>query len=57
MLCDGKKYREIAEERFVSESTVRVMINKISKKFSGDNIRDIVRQLNENGIAKMIDKF
>lgn len=57
MLCDGKKYREIAEERFVSESTVRVMINKISKKFSGDNIRDIVRQLNSNGIAKMIDKF
>ena len=57
LLCDGKKYREIADARFVSESTVRVMVNKITKKLSGESIRSIVKQMNENGIAKMLDRI
>lgn len=57
LLCDGKKYREIADIRFVSESTVRVMVNKITKKLSGENIRSIIKQMNDNGIAKMLDRI
>lgn len=57
LLCEGKKYKEIAETRFVEESTIRVMVNKISKKLSGDNIREIIKQMNLNGIAKMLEKF
>ena len=57
LLCQGKKYREIAEERFVAESTVRVMINKISKKFGDDNIREIIKQMNENGFDKYLEKL
>ena len=57
LLCKGKKYREIADERFVSESTVRVMVNKITKKLSGENIRKIIKQMNDNGVAKMLDKI
>ena len=57
LLCEGKKYREIADERYVSESTVRVMVNKITKKLAGENIRNIIKQMNENGIAKMLDKL
>ena len=57
MLCEGKKYREIADERFVSESTVRVMVNKISKKFGDDNIRDIIKQMKANDIYKFLENF
>lgn len=57
LLCNGKKYREIADERYVSESTVRVMVNKITKKLAGENIRNVIKQMNENGIAKMLDKI
>lgn len=55
LLCTGKKYREIADERFVSEGTIRVMVNKISKKFSGDNIRDIIKEIQKNGIDKLLE--
>lgn len=57
LLCEGKKYREIADERYVSESTVRVMVNKITKKLAGENIRSIIKQMNDNGIAKMLDRL
>ena len=57
LLCQGKKYREIAEERFVAESTVRVMINKISKKFGDNNIREIINQMKENGFDKYLEKL
>ena len=52
-----KKYREIAEERFVSESTVRVMVNKISKKFGDDSIRDIIKQMKANDIYKFLEQL
>ena len=57
LLCEGKKYREIADERFVSESTVRVTVNKITKKLCGENIRSIIKQMNDNGICKMLDRI
>lgn len=57
MLCAGKKYREIADARFVEEVTIRGMVSKISKKLSGRPIREIIRQLKQNGIADMLDKY
>lgn len=57
LLCDGKKYREIADERFVSESTVRVTINRITKKLSIGNIRTFINQMNELGLTKLLNNI
>ena len=46
LLCEGKRYKEIAKERFVEEVTIRSKINKISKKINGMPIRDLVTMLN-----------
>ena len=47
LLCSGKKYREIAEERNIEESTVRSIVSKISKKLEGIPIRNLIQKLNE----------
>ena len=35
LLCDGKTYQEIADIRLVEHGTIRVIVNKISKKLGG----------------------
>lgn len=47
LLCKGKKYREIATERNIEESTVRCIVSKISKKLEGIPIRNLIQKLNE----------
>lgn len=46
LLCQGKKYKEIAKDRFVEEVSIRSRINKISKKLNGTSIRELVNLLN-----------
>lgn len=58
MLCEGKKYRKIADERFIEESTVRCIVSKISKKLGGIPIRDLTKKLIElNFINTFSDIF
>jgi DNA-binding NarL/FixJ family response regulator len=44
---EGKKYRQIAQERFVEEVTIRGHVNKILKKFKKRRMKDVVRLLRE----------
>ena len=55
MLCNGKKYREIAEERNIEESTVRCVVSKISKKLEGIPIRNLIKKLNELNFVAIFD--
>ena len=57
LLCQGKTYQEIADIRFVEHSTIRVIVNKISKKLGGKRIRDIIDQMNKTGVIKLLEKF
>lgn len=57
LLCDGKTYQEIADIRLVEHGTIRVIVNKISKKLGGKKIRDIIGQLNRTGVMKLLNKF
>lgn len=57
LLCDGKTYQEIADIRLVEHGTIRVIVNKISKKLGGKKIRDIIGQLNRTGVMKLLSKF
>lgn len=45
-LQQGKTYRQIAEERFVEEVTIRTQVNKILKKFGEHNIKTVINSLN-----------
>ena len=56
-LCEGKRYREIADLRRVSESTVRVIVNKITRKLNTDNIRVIINQIKENNLISLLKKI
>ena len=43
---DCQKYvKEIAEERFVSQGTVKAQIHSILQKFGLNSVRDVIRQL------------
>ena len=57
MLCNGMTYQEIADVRYVEHGTIRVIVNKISKKFAGANIRDVINDMHKNGIIKLLDNF
>lgn len=41
----GKKHREIAQERFVEEGTIKVQVNRILKKFDMPRLSDVLRFL------------
>ncbi len=56
-LCDGMKYREVAEVRFVEETTIRATVHKISKKLDGIAIRDLIKYINDNGFLIMLKKM
>lgn len=45
-LKQGKSYRQIAEERFVEEVTIRTQVNKILKKFGEHSIKTVIKSLN-----------
>ena len=46
-LYQGMNARQISEERFVSQGTVKTQIHSILKKFGMKNVSEVVRQLRE----------
>jgi len=47
MIYGGLTYRNIAELRFVQETTIRSQVNHILKKFGKKRMKDVIRQLRE----------
>jgi DNA-binding NarL/FixJ family response regulator len=54
MAFDGCSYREIAEQRFVEETTIRSEIYRILKKFNKKRMKDVILLLKE---INFIDLF
>jgi DNA-binding NarL/FixJ family response regulator len=57
LLYDGKKRREIAEERFVSLGTVKTQINSILKKCHFQESRELVALLKKYCVFELIDRL
>lgn len=55
MLCTGKTYTQIANERFTSESTVRTIVSHITKKYDVDNINTLIKHINKFDLFKKFD--
>ena len=55
-LRQGKSYRQVAEERFVEEVTIRTQVNKILKKFGEDSIKTVIKSLNNLKIFDIYGK-
>lgn len=53
---DGKTYQEIADERFVSISTVRVLGARVIKKFSAPNMEELIKDLKKLNFFEFINK-
>lgn len=51
----GKKYREIAKERFVEEATIRSLVNKILKKMEAESMKKLVADLRKLNVLDKID--
>ena len=51
----GLSYRDIASKRFVEEITIRSQISRITKKFDVQNIKDIIKIMNELKFFDLID--
>ncbi|MGI6018132.1 MAG: response regulator [Marvinbryantia sp.] len=47
MVYAGYNYREIAELRYVQETTIRSQINHILKKFNKNKMKDVIKLLRE----------
>lgn len=47
MAYAGLSYRQIAEQRFVEETTIRSQINHILKKFGKRRMKDVISELRE----------
>jgi len=43
----GMSYRQIAQQRYVEETTIRSQINHILKKFNQKRMKDVIHQLQE----------
>lgn len=55
MAYNGKKYREIAKERFVEEATIRSLVNKILKKMEAESMKKLVLELKKLNVLDKID--
>jgi DNA-binding NarL/FixJ family response regulator len=57
MAFDGYSYRQIAEERFVEETTIRSEIYRILKKFDKKKMKDVILLLKEINFAELFDTW
>ena len=56
-LCEGKKYKDIASEEFIEESTVRSKVNKISKKIGKYSIRELINIINSCDFFELLAQY
>ena len=56
LLCEGKSYSQIANQRFTSESTVRTIVSHITKKFEVDNINTLIKHINNFDLFKKFNR-
>ncbi len=47
LVYQGMTYRQIAQQRFVEETTIRSQVNHILKKFGKKRMKDVIAQLRE----------
>jgi len=47
LVYQGLTYRQIAQQRFVEETTIRSQVNHILKKFGKKRMKDVISQLRE----------
>jgi DNA-binding NarL/FixJ family response regulator len=55
MAFDGYSYKEIAERRFVEETTIRSEIYRILKKFNKKRMKDVVLLLKEINFVDLFE--
>ena len=55
MAYDGYSYREMAERRFVEETTIRSEIYRILKKFNKRKMKDVILLLKEINFADLFE--
>jgi DNA-binding NarL/FixJ family response regulator len=55
MAFDGYSYREIAERRFVEETTIRSEIYRILKKFNKKKMKDVIALLKEINFVDLFE--
>ena len=55
MAFDGYSYREIAEQRFVEETTIRSEIYRILKKFNKKRMKDVILLLKEINFVDLFE--
>ena len=53
-IYNGKTYNEIAQERFVENTTVRSMCSCILRKFQAQNMNELITNLRD---MKIFDSF
>lgn len=56
-VSEGKKYREIAQERFVEEVTIRAMASKICSKMEMRPLKEIVRTIERLGLSDLFNEM
>jgi DNA-binding NarL/FixJ family response regulator len=55
LVFDGNSYRQIAEERFVEETTIRSEIYRILRKFNKKKMKDVISLLNEINFFEIVE--
>ncbi len=53
LIYEGFTYSEIAQQRFVEEVTIRTQVNKILKKFNANNMKQLIKQLQDIKLFEM----
>ena len=53
----GKKYRDIAHDRYVEEGTIRAQASGILKKMNTTSMRSLVKDLKNLGVFEFIDLY
>ena len=56
-VAEGKKYRDIAQERFVEEVTVRAMASKICTKMEIRPLKEIVKTIDRLGLRDIFTEM
>lgn len=53
----GKKYRDIARDRYVEEGTIRAQASGILKKMNTTSMRSLVKDMKDLGVFEFIDLY